>query len=97
MCSRVEEAEVEAEYLPSPLVVQDDAFGRDISMEELDTVVEEGQSLAQLQQAVLDLHVKQLKLPKNISVRLVVLGIDSYILTYFVTLVNTRLKQIRTR
>ena len=49
----VGDAEVESEDLPGALVVQDDALGAEVAMEHLDAVVQEVQTLAQLQTKLL--------------------------------------------
>ena len=56
------QAKVESENLPRPLVVEDDALRRDVAVQKLDAVVEERQPFAQLEKAVLDLNVKELKI-----------------------------------
>ena len=43
-------------------MVEDDTLRRDVAVQKLDTVVEERQSFAQLEKAVLDLNVKELKI-----------------------------------
>ena len=56
------QAKVESENLPRPLVVEDDTLRRDVAVQKLDAVVEERQPFAQLEKAVLDLNVKELKI-----------------------------------
>ncbi len=55
---RVGHTEVQAKDFPSPLVVHHDGFGTDVSMKELDGVVQEGQSFTELEQNENDRETK---------------------------------------
>ena len=51
-----EATEIEAHQLPEPLLVDDDALRREVTVHHLDVPVEEVEGLRQLEEAILDLN-----------------------------------------